>query len=68
LTKKGAFIILSGADGSGKTTVAKFLVSVLSNRGSVCFHWFRGSHLFAFWQDFSRVKSFRGGCNPYYMI
>jgi energy-coupling factor transporter ATP-binding protein EcfA2 len=70
LTKKGAFIILSGADGSGKTTVARLLVSVLSNHGSVCFHWFRGSHLFSsfFARIFSRVKSFRGGCNPYYMI
>jgi len=52
LTKKGAFIILSGADGSGKTTVARLLVFVLSNHGSVCFHWFRGSHLLRlFWQE-----------------
>jgi hypothetical protein len=63
-------ITLSGGDGSGKTTVSRLLVSVLSNHGSVCFHWFRGSHLFSsfFARIFSRVKSFRGGCNPYYMI
>jgi len=64
------YITVSGADGSGKTTVARFLVSLLSNHGSVCFHWFRGSHLFAsvlarFLQGF---RSFRGSCNPYYKI
>ena len=69
-TKGYNYIIISGADGSGKTTVARFLVSLLSNRGSVCFHWFRGSHLFASFlaRIFSRLKSFRGNCNPYYMI
>jgi energy-coupling factor transporter ATP-binding protein EcfA2 len=68
--KEYSHLVLSGADGSGKTTVAKFLVSLLSNHGSVCFHWFRGSHLFAsiLARIFSRVKSFRGVCNPYYMI
>ena len=63
-------ITLSGADGSGKTTVARLLISILSNHGSVCFHWFRGSHLLAsiLAKILSRVKSFRGNCNPYYMF
>jgi len=64
------YITISGADGSGKTTVARFLVSLLSNHGSVCFHWLRGSHILASFlaRIFSRVKSFRGSCNPYYKI
>jgi hypothetical protein len=52
-----------------ENSVARLLVSVLFNHGSFCFHWLRGSYLLAsFWQDFSRVKSFRSGFNPYYMI
>jgi hypothetical protein len=63
-------ITLSGADGSGKTTVSRLLVSVLSNHGYVCFHWFRGSHLFAslLYRLLSRFSSFRGVCNPYYGV
>jgi energy-coupling factor transporter ATP-binding protein EcfA2 len=68
--KEYSHLVLSGADGSGKTTIAKFLVSVFSGRDSVCFHWFRGSHILAsiLARIFSRLKSFRGNCNPYYMI
>jgi len=63
-------ICLSGADGSGKTTISRLLFSALALRGSVCIHWFRGSHLFSsvlsrFLHSFS---SFRGSCNPYYRI
>lgn len=62
--------IISGADGSGKTTAVRLLTSYFSGFGEVCIHWFRGSHLFAsvlarFLHDFS---SFRGSCNPYYKI
>ena len=63
-------VVLSGADGSGKTTATRFLTSYFSRHGNVCVHWFRGSHLFAsvlarFLHGFS---SFRGSCNPYYRI
>jgi len=64
------YIIVSGADGSGKTTTTKFLQLHFSRYGDACVHWFRGSHLFAsilarFLHGF---KSFRGSCNPYYRI
>jgi len=64
------YVVLSGADGSGKTTTIKILASYLSLYGSTCVHWFRGSHLFSsvlsrFLQGFS---SFRGSCNPYYKV
>ena len=63
-------IIVSGADGSGKTTVTRFLASYFSRYGNVRVHWFRGSHLLAsvlarLLQGFS---SFQGSCNPYYRI
>ena len=64
------FIVLSGADGSGKTTTTRFLALLFSKFNDVCVHWFRGSHLFVsilarFLHSF---KSFRGSCNPYYRI
>jgi len=64
------FIVLSGADGSGKTTTARLLVSLLSLRGPTCTHWLRGSHLLAslLARLLSRFRAFRGGCNPYYGI
>ena len=40
-------IVLSGRDGSGKTTLAKFLASYLAMYGSTYIHWIRGSHLLA---------------------
>jgi DNA polymerase III delta prime subunit len=63
-------IIVSGADGSGKTTATRFLASYLSKHGSVCVHWFRGSHLFVsvLARFLHRFGSFRGSCNPYYRI
>jgi len=68
--KRRPHITLSGADGSGKTTAARFLVSIFSGRGSVCFHWFRGSHLLVSVLAglLHRFRSFRGPCNPYYGI
>jgi hypothetical protein len=65
-----AFIVLSGADGSGKTTTTGFLASHFSKFNDVCVHWFRGSHLFVsiLARFLHRFKSFRGSCNPYYSI
>jgi len=63
-------IVLSGCDGSGKTTLAKILASHLSRRGSVKVFWFRGSHLLAslLLRILSRFDAFRGSCNPYYGV
>jgi ABC-type cobalamin/Fe3+-siderophores transport system ATPase subunit len=63
-------IVISGADGSGKTTVVRLLASYFSSQGSICTHWFRGSHLLAslLYRLLSRFSSFRGGCNPYYGV
>jgi len=65
-----AYLVFSGADGSGKTTATKLLRLYFSRYGDVCVHWFRGSHLFVsvlarFLHGFS---SFRGTCNPYYKV
>jgi hypothetical protein len=64
------YIVVSGADGSGKTTVVRLLASYFSSQGSICTHWFRGSHLLAslLYRLFSRFRSFRGYCNPYYGV
>lgn len=44
----GEKVTLSGADGSGKTTIARILSAYLVSRGvGVCIHWFRGSYLLA---------------------
>jgi thymidylate kinase len=63
-------IIISGADGSGKTTTTKLLQLYFSRYGGVCVHWFRGSHLFVsiLARFLYRFSSFRGSCNPYYRI
>jgi hypothetical protein len=63
-------VVLSGADGSGKTTATRFLALYFPRFGRACVHWFRGSHLLVsvlakFLHNF---KSFRGSCNPYYSI
>ncbi len=63
-------ITISGADGSGKTTVVRLLASYFSRHSPTCVHWFRGSHLLAsiLYRLLSRFSSFRGGCNPYYGV
>jgi len=63
-------VVLSGCDGSGKTTLAKILASYLSKYGSARVFWFRGSHLFAslLLRILHRFRAFRGGCNPYYGV
>jgi len=63
-------IIVSGADGSGKTTATKLLQLYFSRYGNVCVHWFRGSHLFVsvLARFLHKFKSFHGSCNPYYSI
>jgi energy-coupling factor transporter ATP-binding protein EcfA2 len=68
--RMGRHIVISGADGSGKTTVVRLLASYFSSQGSICTHWFRGSHLLAslLYRLLSRFRSFRGYCNPYYGV
>jgi len=63
-------IVISGADGSGKTTVVRLLASYFSSQGSICTHWFRGSHLLAspLYRLLSRFSLFKGYCNPYYGV
>ncbi len=64
-------VVLSGVDGSGKTTISKLLALYFHSKGkSVCIHWFRGSHLFAsiLAQFLSHFRIFYGNCNPYYKI
>ena len=64
-------VVFSGADGSGKSTVASALRGYLLFRGvGVCLHWFRGSHLFVsvLLRFLSHFRSFRGLCNPYYLV
>ncbi|WP_440060014.1 hypothetical protein ACSU1N_02340 [Thermogladius sp. 4427co] len=64
-------LVLSGADGSGKTTTAKLLYNHLASRNIVvCLHWFRGSHFLAsiLLRFLSRFRGFQGLCNPYYRV
>jgi hypothetical protein len=63
-------VVLSGADGSGKTTATRFLALYFPRFDSACVHWFRGSHLLVsvLARFLHRFKSFRGSCNPYYRI
>lgn len=61
---------MSGADGSGKTTLAKLLSMYLARFGSVSTFWLRGSHLLAsiLLRVLSRLQVLRGMCNPYYKV
>jgi len=36
------YTVISGADGSGKTTVVRLLASYFSSQGSICTHWCLG--------------------------
>ncbi|MEM4621004.1 MAG: hypothetical protein QW607_12435 [Desulfurococcaceae archaeon] len=60
-----------GPDGSGKSTLVKFLRGYLFSRGVYAYiSWFRGSHLVAslLARFLSRFTVFRGFGNPYYGI
>jgi len=62
-------IFLFGADGSGKTTLAKALAKRLNNRGlRVKLSWMRGTHTLASFlaRLLSTFTAFRGSENPYY--
>lgn len=64
-------ICLFGPDGSGKTTLARFLRNYLFSCGVYAYiSWFRGSHLFAsiLARFLSRFAVFKGCSNPYYRI
>ncbi|MEM3836093.1 thymidylate kinase [Pyrobaculum sp.] len=64
-------IVLSGPDGSGKTTLARLLLSYARSRGiSAAVFWLRGSHLLAslILRLLGRFEVFRGLCNPYYRV
>jgi len=71
LYSSSACLVLSGTDGSGKTTMANILTRItLNKRGSACIHWFRGSHLLAFilLRFLSSFRLLKGPCNPYYKV
>ena len=61
---------LSGADGSGKTTLARLLATHFSRYGSTKIHWIRGSHFLAsiLLRILSHFQTFQGMCNPYYKV
>lgn len=63
-------VTLTGADGTGKTTISKLILSTVSHNSGVCLHWFRGSHLLAsiLARLLAGFKAFQGLCNPYYKI
>lgn len=67
----GLILCLFGADGSGKTTIARHLSAYLSSRGvNNIVVWMRGTHTFAavLARFLARFDVFRGRCNPYYNI
>jgi len=70
ILEMGAYITISGADGSGKTTQVRLLRAYLSSRNTVCIHWFRGSHMLAslLARLLSHFRFFKGYCNPYYRV
>ncbi|ADI31953.1 hypothetical protein [Staphylothermus hellenicus] len=67
----GLLICLFGADGSGKTSIARYLAKYLRSQGwNTSIAWLRGSHTLAsiLARLLSRFNVFRGNCNPYYRI
>ncbi|PNV80550.1 MAG: hypothetical protein C0179_05480 [Fervidicoccus sp.] len=63
-------IVISGSDGSGKTTSALLLASYLSRRSETSIHWFRGSHMHVslLYRLFRKLGILRGEDNPYYGV
>lgn len=64
-------ICLFGADGSGKTSIARALMKELKGKGfDVIISWIRGTHTLAslLARFLSRFSAFRGSDNPYYGI
>jgi len=65
------YILFSGPDGSGKTTLSYLLKIHFSSRGfRVRYHWLRGSHLFAslLARFLPLFNVFSGVDNPYYSL
>ena len=69
-TTRARRIVLSGCDGSGKSTIALALASVLSRRRKTSLSWLRGSHLHVslLYRFLSRFSAFKGPDNPYYGV
>ncbi|MGC9012565.1 thymidylate kinase [Thermogladius sp.] len=66
----GRAVVLSGCDGSGKTTVARALSSYLAASHRASTHWLRGSHLHVslLYRLLSKTRAFSGADNPYYKL
>jgi hypothetical protein len=65
-----AILTLSGVDGAGKSTLARYLYHYFSHRGSSHIFWLCGSHLLALLllRLLSRFRLFKGFYNPYYNV
>ncbi|AFK50600.1 Thymidylate kinase-like protein [Thermogladius calderae 1633] len=66
----GRAVVLSGCDGSGKTTIVRLLSSYLASSYRASTHWLRGSHLHVslLYRLLSKTRAFSGADNPYYKL
>ena len=64
------FILFFGPDGSGKTTLARYLYYILSRKYKVKIAWMRGTHTLAslLARLLGLFNTFKGYDNPYYNI